>query len=198
MTTETELLALTTNISTLVNTVNTQQGNINTVLADLQTAINTVDNLVSDNNKPISVLQQQALDTKQGTLDIATNFKTINDIDLTSGPGNISIERGAVELPTLAYANRISLRLPTQSSQPEPGDTVVITGLGMFQFRSTTELMHDLNMAIEVIQPSDGVTVIGQWFLETPAYEWLEAQSMYENAVLNDWMEDEQTRSSSY
>ena len=198
MTVETELLALTNNITTLVDNVAIQQSGIDAKLIELAEAINTVDNLVSDANKPISTLTQQALDLKQVSLDINTNFKTINNIDLLSGIGNISIERGAVEIPVLDYADRLDLRLPSGAQEPSAGDTVLISGLGLFQFRTTSDLMHDGNMAIEVIQPSNGVDVIGQWFLENPAYEWLEVQNMYEKAVLDDWMEDEILRTTTY
>jgi hypothetical protein len=196
MTTETELLALTTNISTLVQTVNTQQTNINTVLGNLTDAIDTVDNLVSDENKIISNLTQAALDTKQVILD-SSNLKTINDIDLLS-PGNISIERGMMEMPITSYDNRLTLRTPQMSARPAQDDTMMISGLGLFQFRDNLTLFDDGNMAINVTDPTDGITVMGQWYLETAAYDWLEVTEMFHRAILTDWMEDEPLRAATY
>jgi hypothetical protein len=196
MTTETELLALTTNISTLVDTVNTQQGNINTVLGNLTDAIDTVDALVSDENKIISNLTQTALDTKQETLD-SSNLKTINNIDLLAA-GNISIERGMMEMPITSYDNRLNLRTPDMSARPAQDDTMMISGLGLFQFRDEMTLYDDGNMAINVTDPTDGITVMGQWYLETAAYDWLQVEEMFHRAILDDWMEDESLRVAAY
>ena len=61
-----------------------------------QVGLNNVDN-TSDSNKPISTVQQNAIDTKQPTLISGTTIKTINNAALL-GSGNITISEGHVLL----------------------------------------------------------------------------------------------------
>jgi hypothetical protein len=101
-------------------------------------------------------------------------------------------------MPITSYDNRFTLRTPQMSARPTQDDTMMISSLGLFQFRDELTLYDDGNMAINVTDPTDGITVMGQWYLETAAYDWLEVQEMFQKAVVDDWMEDEPLRVAAY
>jgi hypothetical protein len=154
-------------------------------------ALNNVNN-TSDANKPISLAAGllDSLNVKK------TELSTINGQSLDTGQALV-VERGQVEIPTLEYTNRASLRAPI-IPLPGTGDVVNIPRLGHFQYSTSFNYLDDDDMVFEAVDPSDGTTPIGQWVMVLPAYEWLEAQKLFENAVLWEWMEDEQLRFSTY
>jgi hypothetical protein len=153
--------------------------------------LNNVDN-TSDADKPIST---SAL-TEFLTYVKTSNLATVNGQPLNTGQALV-IARGQVEVPVLDYANRDSLRTPVLPV-PLTGDVVNIAHLGHFQYITSFEYVDDDEMVFESVDPADGVTPIGQWVLSLPAYEFTEAQKMFENAVLFEWMEDEQLRFNTY
>jgi hypothetical protein len=164
---------------------------LDAAVTEFASTIQAVADIVPDADKAISTLVAQALAEKQVALVSGTTVKTINGESIL-GSGSLVIERGALEKPTLAYSDVESLRTP--SAAPLSGDVVNVPSLGEFQFTSVFEYVDDGEIAFQVVDPSDNVTPIGQWVLVIPAYEWLEAQKMFENAVLWEWMEDEELR----
>jgi|TARA_B110000967_G_C18846801_1_gene542410 hypothetical protein len=103
---------------------------------------------------------------------------------------------GAINLNQLAYSLRSTLRTPV--TNPSTDDVIMIPNLGKFQFNATFDFVDDDETAFEVLDSSDGVTPIGQWIMTTPAHDWTEAQKMFYDAVLYEWMEDEQLRFNTY
>jgi hypothetical protein len=197
-TTEHALAQLTTAVSDQTSAVAAQQLQVNnTVIAfglttnKVDTELNLVDN-TADVDKPISSLQQQAIDSMQPTLVSGANISTVNGESLLSGTPLV-IARGQVEIPILAYEDRDELRTPVVPI-PLAGDVVTIPHLGQLQFNSTLEYLDDDEMVYQAVSPADGVTPIGQWVLTLPAYEWTEAQKMFEHAVMWEWMEDSDLR----
>jgi hypothetical protein len=103
---------------------------------------------------------------------------------------------GAINLNQLDYSLRATLRTP--ATNPSTDDVIMIPNLGKFQFNPTFDFVDDDETAFEVLDSGDGITPIGQWVMIVPAYEWTEAQKMFSNAVLWEWMEDEQLRFNTY
>ena len=161
--------------------------------------LNNVNN-TSDVDKPVSTAQATALATKQATLVDGDNISTVNGNSLLSGTPLV-IERGPVEVPILQYIDRATLRTPVLPV-PLTGDVVNIPHLGHFQYYLVADYVEvyvdDDETVFEAVNPSDGVTPIGQWVMTLPAYEFTEAQKMFENAVLWEWMEDEELRFNTY
>ena len=122
-------------------------------------------------------LQQTGLNTSVASFDAAViNFNTVST--------------------ALSNADIGTLRTPV-TPVPTDGDVVNIPHLGLFQFTSIAQYQDDEETALDVFDPSDGVTRIGQWYLANPSYEWLEAQKLFEYAVMYEWMEDETVRHNS-
>ena len=153
--------------------------------------LNNVDN-TADADKPVSLAAQVESDTKQDILVDGDNISTVNGVSLLSGVALV-IARGQVEIPVLAYENRGDLRTPVLPV-PLTGDVVNIPNLGEFQYITSFEYIDDDETVFQSVTPLDNVTPIGQWVLSKPAYDWLEAQKLFSNAVLWEWMEDEQLR----
>jgi hypothetical protein len=205
MSLETEVSGLTTSTTALLSAVVSQQTIVNAaVLAFTATTytvaneLNYVEN-TTDLDKVISTAATAALLTKQATLVDGVNISTVNGVSLLGGTPLV-VARGQVEIPILSYANRADLRTPILPI-PLSGDVVTIAHLGHFQYSSTFEFVDDDEMVFEAIDPVDGDNPgnpIGQWVLTIPAYEWTEAQKMFENALLWEWMEDEQLRFNTY
>jgi hypothetical protein len=180
------------------------QGTAGVTNADLTDVVNRVDalNLVdntADVDKPVSTAAQAESDTKQDTLVDGSNISTLNGISLLNGTPLV-IGRGAVEIPVLSYANRASLRTPVLPI-PSAGDILNIPHLGHFQYSTAFEFIDDDEMVFEAVDPADGLNPgnpIGQWVLTIPSYEWTEVQKMFSNAVLLEWMEDEELRFNTY
>tara|TARA_R110000782_G_scaffold77033_3_gene153022 strand:+ start:692 stop:1300 length:609 start_codon:yes stop_codon:yes gene_type:complete len=153
--------------------------------------LNNVEN-TADADKPVSTAAATALGLKQDNLVDGTNLSTVNGVSLQGGDPLV-IARGPVEVPKLVYASRASLRTPVVPL-PASGDVVVITLLGHFQYSTVFEFLDDDETVFEAVDPADGITPIGQWVMTHPSYEWTEAQKMFENALLWEWMEDEALR----
>jgi hypothetical protein len=205
MSLETEVSGLTTSTTALLAAVVSQQIIVDAAILAFTATTYTVENELNlventtDLNKVISTATTAALLTKQATLVDGVNISTVNGNSLLGG-GALVVERGRVEIPMLDYANRADLRTPVLPI-PLLGDVVTIAHLGHFQYSSTFEFVDDDEMVFEAVDPVDGDNPgdpIGQWVLTIPAYEWLEAQKMFENAVLFEWMEDEQLRFNTY
>jgi hypothetical protein len=186
MTIETEVAALTTSTTDLLNAVAAQQITVDDAVAQFTASIDTINNDLnnvdntSDANKPVSSAGQTALDAKQPTLVSGTNISTINGVSILGG-SPLVIARGQVEIPVLSYENRASLRTPVLPV-PLTGDVVTISDLGHFQYTTTFEYFDDDEMVFQAVDPSDGVTPIGQWVMALPAFEWSEVQKMFEHA----------------
>jgi hypothetical protein len=186
MTIETEVAALTTSTTDLLNAVAAQQITVDDAVAQFTASIDTINNDLnnvdntSDANKPVSSAGQTALDAKQPTLVSGTNISTINGVSILGG-SPLVIARGQVEIPVLSYENRASLRTPVLPV-PLTGDVVTISDLGHFQYTTTFEYFDDDEMVFQAVDPSDGVTPIGQWVMAFPAFEWSEVQKMFEHA----------------
>jgi hypothetical protein len=210
MTTESAVQDLTDNITNLIDDVNTQQTQVTNAVNAIAATTNTVNtelNLVdntADVDKPVSTAQQTAINLKQNTLVSGVNISEINGVSILSG-SPLAIERGRQEMPMKDYANRADLRTPV-TPVPDTDDIVSIPRLGVFQYISvittgSTQYIDDDEMVFEAIDPFDGANpgaVIGQWVMSVPSYEFTEAQKMFENAVMQEWMEDEQLRHNTY
>jgi hypothetical protein len=193
------LISATTSLTLAVGvqqlSVNSAVGLFDATTNKVNNELNLVDN-TADIDKPISSSVQTAIDLKQNILVDGVNISTINGKSILSGTPLV-IERGAVEVPALSYDNRDSLRTPILPT-PLAGDVVNIPHLGYFQYDTVFEYVDDDETVFEAVDPSDGVTPIGQWVMSIPAFEFTEAQKMFENAVLWEWMEDEQLRFNTY
>jgi hypothetical protein len=197
MTIETEVAALTASTTALTTAVATQQTGVNTAVAAFTTTIARVDALedvenTADADKPVSTPQQTALNAKQDTLVSGVNISTVNGVSLLGGNALV-IARGAVEVPEMDYDNRADLRTPV-APVPLNGDVVNMPHLGLFQYSTLFEYIDDDEMVFEAVDPTDGTTPIGQWVLTLPGFEFLQAQEMYEDARLLDFIEDEELR----
>lgn len=194
MSIETEIAALTAATTALTQAVSVQQANVDAAVAAIVLTKERVEELAnventSDQDKPLSIANSLALDEKQETLVSGSNISTVNGVSLLGG-GPLVIARGAVEIPILNYNNRGTLRHPVLPL-PLTGDVLNMEHLGQLQYTTTFDYVDDDEMVIEAVDPADGVTPIGQWVLTIPAFEWTQAQKMFENAVLWEWMEDE-------
>jgi hypothetical protein len=194
MSIETEIAALTAATTALTQAVSVQQANVDAAVAAIVLTKERVEELAnventSDQDKPLSIANSLALDEKQETLVSGSNISTVNGVSLLGG-GPLVIARGAVEIPILNYNNRDTLRHPVLPL-PLTGDVLNMEHLGQLQYTTTFDYVDDDEMVIEAVDPADGVTPIGQWVLTIPAFEWTQAQKMFENAVLWEWMEDE-------
>jgi len=190
MTIETEVALLTTATTALTTAVATQQTGVDAAVAlfaattsTVTNDLNLVDN-TSDANKPVSTAQQTALDTKQATLVSGTNISTVNGESLLSGTPLV-IARSATSLVSLPYDSRGTLNSdPTGGNPPNVvDDSVMVEGLGLFMWVST---LHE---------PDDDETCFstpsGQWLLATPAFDLIAAKATFENAVIDEHIEDQ-------
>ena len=187
MTLEAGLAAITASTTNLVFAVSAQQGEVvravaafDSVTNRVKTGLNQVDN-TPDLEKPVSALAQQALDTKQVVLVSGQNISTVNGKSLLDGEPLV-IERSATSLNRLAYDARGSLR----AAEPEVDDAVVVESLGLFMWVGTQA------------EPDDDETCFtantGQWLLQLPAWDLINAWALHDDAVTDDWREDEPNR----
>jgi len=197
MSIETEIAALTTSTTALLSAVTIQQTTIEVAVSGFATTTTRVDalNLVentADADKEVSGPQATAIGLKVSASDLAS----VNGQPLNTGLALV-IARGAIEKPVLVYASRATLRTP---SLPVPlaGDILNIPHLGEFQYEVSFNYVDDDETVFQVVDPSDGVTPIGQWVMSLEAHEFTEVNKMFENAVLWEWMEDEQLRFATY
>jgi hypothetical protein len=185
MTIETEVALLTTAVTTQTGQVAVAIADVGTAVAGFAATTARVDALplvdnTSDAGKPISTATQTALDAKQVTLN-NTNLKTVNG-DSLLGTGNVVAPRGPTSLTKVEYDNRASLR----ALSPAEDDSALVKGLGLFMWVASTD------------EPDDDETCFttagGQWLLECPAWDLVDALARPERAVRDAWDEDENER----
>lgn len=190
MTIETEVAALTTSTTALLNAVGTQQAAVTNAVAGFATttsrvnALNNVNN-TSDLLKPVSNAMQTALDAKQPTLVSGTNIKRVNGVDLL-GAGDIVIARSATSLNRVLYDDRANLRATTS----QVDDSSMVEGLGLFMWVNTQAEPDDDETCF--------TTANGQWLLQVPAQELMDAWNLFDLSTTDDWREDESTRFAAY
>jgi hypothetical protein len=191
MTVESEIAALSTAATALVNAVALQQIQVSNSVSAFElttvrvnTGLNLVDN-TSDINKPVSTALLNALELKQPLLKSGVNISTVNGISLLDGKP-IVISRSATSISAVSYLDRGTLRL----SVNQVDDSVVVEGLGLFMWVSSKE------------EPDDDETCFttssGQWLLSLPAVDLLNAWNMHDSSYEDDWREDEPNRFADY
>ena len=189
---EDALALLTTTNATLVTNVGTQQlavtaavNGMVAVTTRVNTGLNNVDN-THDVDKPVSTAAQAALATKQATLVSGTNISTVNGLSLLSGTPLV-IARSATSLNRILYDNRATLR----STTSQVDDSTLVESLGLFMWTNTQA------------EPDDDETCFntgtsGQWLLQVPAWDLIDAWNLIEKSIADDWMEDEPSRYAKY
>lgn len=191
MTLEAAVSDLTTATTGLTIAVGVQQDSVTAAVATFSatttrvtTGLNNVDN-TSDNSKPISSSTQSALNTKQSTLISGTNISTVNGQSLLTGTPLV-IERGATSVSFVSYESRGSLRALT----PQIDDSTVIPTLGLFMWVNNTNEPDDDETCF--------TTASGQWLLQLPAWDLLDAWNLIEKSITDDFIEDESIRFAAY
>lgn len=183
MTIESAVSDLTTATTTLTTAVGTQQASIVAAVATfaattgrVNTGLNNVDN-THDVDKPLSTAAIATLATKQLTLVSGVNISTVNGQSLLGG-SPLVIARSATSLTSLAYESRGTLR----TTLPQPDDSVVIEGLGLYMWVATQ------------LEPDDDETcfntAMGQWLLDVPAYDLLASWALIEDSIRDEDKED--------
>jgi hypothetical protein len=129
-------------------------------------------------------------------INIDRYIQGVDGADGADGNNGADGADGALNLTQLSYLQRATLRTP--GVNPSTDDVVMIPSLGEFQYNATFEFIDDDDTVFEVVDSADGVTPIGQWVMTVPAYDWSEAQKIFSNAVLWEWMEDEELRFNTY
>lgn len=192
MTIETSVASLTTSTTALLTAVSTQQTLVNLATAAfsavtnrVDTGLNNVDN-TSDLLKPVSTATAAALAAKQASLVDGLNISTVNGVSLLSGTPLV-IARSATSLNRILYDDRATLRNTTSQLD----DTTVVEGLGMFMWANTQ------------LEPDDdetcfNTTTTGQWLLQVPAWELIDAWNLFDASTTDDWREDESARFAAY
>ena len=192
MTIESSISDLTTSTTALITAVGTQQISVtnaiaafNAIVTRVNSGLNNLDN-TTDVNKPISLLTQQALDTKQISLVSGVNISTINGTSILGGQPLV-IARSATSLNRILYDDRANLRATTSQLD----DATVVEGLGLFMWANTQ------------LEPDDdetcfNTTTTGQWLLQVPACELIDAWNVFEASTVDDWREDEPARFAAY
>lgn len=206
MTTEESVAALTTATTALLTAVGTQQTAVNTALVNFNSVITRVNsglnnvNNTADVNKEVSTPTNTALELRQLKLkDIGTgkNFGKINGFSLLDGT-DLVVQRSPTSVNRLTYDGRAAIR----SLSATTDDSTIIQGLGIFQFSTTTAEPDDDETCFTTANGTkalDGITpVIGQWLLEAPAWDLVDAWIAEERAITDDWREDEPTRFAAY
>jgi len=191
MTTESAVAALTTSTTALITAVGAQQTTVanaisafTTVTFRVNTGLNNVDN-THDLDKPIGTLTQSALNLKQVSLVSGVNISTVNGVSLLGG-GPLVIVRSATSLNKVSYTDRATLR----STISEVDDSTMIDGLGLFMWVNSKDEPDDDETCF--------TTATGQWLLQAPAWDLIEAWNLIEKSVMDDWMEDEPNRLDAY
>lgn len=191
MTIESSVAALTTSTTALVTAVGTQQIAVSNAVASFNAtttrvnALNNVEN-TADLSKPVSTATLTVFNTKQDALVSGLNISTVNGQSLLTG-SPLVIARGATSLNRILYDNRATLRATTSQLD----DSTVVEGLGLFMWANTQ------------LEPDDDETCFntsttGQWLLQVPAWELIDAWNLFEASTVEDWREDEPTRMAAY
>jgi len=190
--------ALTAASQTLVSRITDSSDSWDGAIADLATQVDNTSNVdnTSDADKPVSTAQATAIAGRQEPLVSGTNISSVNGISLLSG-GDLVVARSPQEMPITEYSDRASLRTPLVPL-PATGDVENIQHLGMFQYTKVEDLtipyFDDDETVFDAFDPDNLSSVIGQWVMVLPGYEFIQAQKLFENALLWDWMEDEGLR----
>jgi hypothetical protein len=187
MTIETAVSDLTTSTTALVTAVGVQQATLDEAILSfyevtdrVTSGLNNVNN-TSDTSKPISTLTQTALNGKQGTLVSGTNISTINGQSLLSG-NPLVIVRSATSLNQVNYEDRATLR----SLSPEIDDSIVLSGVGFFMWVDSQDEPDDDETCF--------TTATGQWLLQAPSWDLIDAWNLIEKSYVDDFIEDESNR----
>ena len=191
MTIESSVAALTTSATALLTAVSVQQTAVANAIAGFAATtarVNALDSVAntSDLDKPVSTATQATLATKQNTLVSGVNISTVNGISLLGG-GPLVIARSATSLNRVLYEDRATLRATTSQLD----DATVVEGLGLFMWVNTQ------------LEPDDdetcfNTTTTGQWLLQAPAWELIDAWNLFDTSTTDDWREDEPTRFAAY
>lgn len=190
MTIESSVSDLTTATTALTNAVGVQQIAVtNAVAAFVATtsrvnALANVDN-THDADKPVGTATVAALATKQAVLVSGQNISTVNGLSLLSGTPLV-IARSATSLNRMLYEDRAVLR----NISAQIDDATMVEGLGLFMWASTQ------------LEPDDDETcfstLTGQWLLQAPAWELIDAWNLFDASTTDDWREDEPARFAAY
>jgi len=191
MTIESSVANLTASTTALTTAVGLQQVTVTdaiiafaNVTIRVNSGLNHVEN-TADIDKPISTLANTALGTKQATLVSGVNISTVNGISLLGGQPLV-IVRSATSLNKVAYADRATLR----STTSQLDDSTVVEGLGLFMWVSSQDEPDDDETCF--------TTSTGQWLLQVPSWDLIDAWNMLEKSIMDDWMEDEPVRFAKY
>lgn len=186
LTLEQEVAALSAAVTAQTNAVGNQQLLVTAATNAIAgttarvNALNLVEN-TADANKPINTVTMAALLLKQDTLVSGLNISTVNGMSLLGGTPLI-IERSATSLNRLTYDNRGTLRTLT----PQLDDATLVESIGLFMWVDTQLEPDDDETCIN--------TVAGQWLLQAPAWDYIDAINFFDKSILDDWMEDEPIR----
>jgi hypothetical protein len=191
MSIESSVAALTTSTTALLPAVGGQQTQVSasvsafsTTTNRVNTGLNNVDN-TSDANKPVSSATQTAVNLKQNTLVSGVNISTVNGVSLLGGTPLV-IVRSATSLNKVAYEDRGTLR----STISELDDSTLVDGLGLFMWVNNTDEPDDDETCF--------TTSTGQWLLKSPSWDLIDSYNLFNESILNDWMEDEPLRFAEY
>ena len=189
---EDALALLTSTNATLVANVGAQQLAVTSAVAGMvavtarvNSGLNLVNN-TADVDKPVSTATVTALGLKQARLVDGTNISTVNGQSLLSGTPLV-IVRSATSLNRILYDDRATLRNTTSQLD----DATMVEGLGLFMWANTQ------------LEPDDdetcfNTTTTGQWLLQVPAQELIDAWNLFDASTTDDWREDEPTRVAAY
>jgi len=156
----------------------------------VDTELNNVDN-TADIDKELSQASIDEFATKQDVLVSGVNISTVNGETLLSG-SDLVIERSATSLRTLIYTSRGDLRTP-QEPLPVEDDSVIVDFIGQFIYVETLIEPDEDETCFTSVHPNTGVP-IGQWLLTLPHPDYLDAVGLFEDSILEDYMEDEELR----
>ena len=191
MTIESSVSALTTSTTALLTAVGAQQTTLvnavsgfSAVTIRVNTGLNRVNN-TADIDKVISSLAISALGLKQDALVDGTNISTVNGQSLLSGVPLV-IARSATSLNRVLYDNRATLR----STTSQLDDATMVEGLGLFMWANTLAEPDDDETCFN--------TATGQWLLQLPAPDLIDAWNLFDISTTEDWREDEPTRFAGY
>lgn len=191
MTIESSISALTSATTALITAVGIQQAAVTTATAAFTSVTERVTkglhlvNNTKDIDKPVSTAAQEALALKQATLVSGVNLSTVNGLSLLTGEPLV-IARSATSINLIAYSNRGALR----ESVSQVDDSTLVEGLGLFMWTDSRAEPDDDETCF--------TTATGQWLLQVPAWELINAWGLHEKSFTDDWREDEPTRFAAY
>lgn len=191
MSIESSVADLTSATTALTNAVGLQQISVTNAVAAftattsrVNKGLNNVDN-THDVDKPVSDAVRDALSLKQVTLVSGLNISTVNGLSLLGG-SPLVIARSATSLNRVAYDNRAMLR----SSVSQVDDSTMVDGLGLFMWIDSKDEPDDDETCF--------TTATGQWLLQAPSWELIDAWRFFDVSARDDWREDEPTRFAAY